>query len=118
MPFLQCYQFALKEYSSENEDSYKWEKQAFQLFVGQDGMIQYLGDFTYDEQDSHTRTFNILLEFGELDLDEHFAETRPPRLSLEVHQFWANLFEVAKALKKFHNVKLSYDDGRDQHISG
>jgi hypothetical protein len=114
----QCYHFALKEYSLENEDSYKWEKQAFQLFVGQEGMIQYLGDFTYDERDSQSRTFNILLEFGELDLDEHFAAVRPPRLCLEIHEFWSDLFEVAKALKKFHNVELRYDDGRDQHISG
>jgi hypothetical protein len=81
-------------------------------------MIQYLGDFTYDEQDAHTRTFNILLEFGELDLDEFFAEVRPPRLSSEIHQFWSDLFKVAKALEKFHNVELRYDDGRDQHISG
>jgi hypothetical protein len=109
----------LKEYSLENEDSYRWEKQAFQLFVGLEGMIQYLGDFTYeDEQDSQKRSFNILLEFGELDLDEYFAGIRPPRLSVEIHQFWSELFGVAKALKKFHNVKLKYDDGRDQHISG
>ncbi|KAE9961977.1 hypothetical protein BLS_001043 [Venturia inaequalis] len=113
-----CYQFALKEYSLDNEDSYKWEKQAFRLFVRQEGMVQYLGDFTYDEEDSHSRTFNILLEYGELDLDEHFAEVRPPRLSSEIHEFWSDLFEVAKALEKFHNIEQKYDDGRNQHISG
>ncbi|QDS74920.1 hypothetical protein FKW77_004200 [Venturia effusa] len=114
-----CYQFALKEYLPENEDSYKWEIQAFQLFLGQKGMVQYLGDFTYDtHEDPQSRTFNLLLEYGEQDLDEFFFQDRPPRLALEIHQFWSDLFEVAKALARVHNLRLRYDDGRDQHIRG
>lgn len=79
---------------------------------------QCLGDFTYDERDDHSRTFNILLEHGELDLNEFFAMVQPPRLPLEILNFWSDLFEVAKALRRFHNVELKYDDGRDHHISG
>ncbi|TID14705.1 Protein kinase domain-containing protein isoform 1 [Venturia nashicola] len=120
-----CYQFVLKEYPSENEDSYKWETQAFQLFLGQEGMVQYLGDFTYDDktyddkkEKKYIRTFNLLLEYGEQDLDEFFFGERPPRGALATHKFWSALFEVAKALARVHNLRLRYDDGRDQHICG
>lgn len=52
-------------------------------------------------------TYNILLEFGELDLDEFFFDQNilPPVLSTEVGKFWKDLFEVATAVKEIHLFK-------------
>lgn len=115
----QCYQFALKEFLPEYEDLFRWEAREFQFCLGQEGMVRYLGNFTYDtHEDPQSRTFNLLLEYGEQDLDEFFFRDRPPRLALEIHQFWSGLFEVAKALATVHTLRLIYDDDRDQHIRG
>lgn len=87
--------------------------------TGQEGMVQYLDHFTYDtHEDPQSRTFNLLLEYGEQDLDEFFFQDRPPCLTLEIHQFWSDLLEIAKALARVHNLQLRYDDGRDQHTRG
>ncbi|PGH18774.1 hypothetical protein AJ79_00187 [Helicocarpus griseus UAMH5409] len=52
-------------------------------------------------------TYNLLLEFGERDLDEFWAdlENAPPARTEEIICFWESLFDVAKALQKVHEVK-------------
>lgn len=50
-------------------------------------------------------TTNILLEWGETDLDDFFAERQPPVLGSEVRIFWKELFGVAEALQSVHNFK-------------
>jgi hypothetical protein len=57
-----------------------------------------------------TDKYNILLEYGELDLDELFAAQLPPVLQREIQEFWIALFDVAKAVDGIHNLK--------QHSSG
>ena len=91
---------------------------AFAGLRGQKGMVQYLGDFSFDEisngpmGEEIERTFNILLEFGELDLDEFFADTQyPPVLTREIIEFWMALFKVADALQKIHNLEFRSEDG-------
>ncbi|KAL8658704.1 MAG: hypothetical protein Q9226_000818 [Calogaya cf. arnoldii] len=59
------------------------------------------------QQEHATRdTFNLLLEFGECDLDEFFAHRNPPVLQDETDQFWKALFEVADALDGLHNPQI------------
>lgn len=48
-------------------------------------------------------TFNILLEWGEADLEDFFAERQPPVFGSEVRIFWKELFDVAEALPRVHN---------------
>ena len=86
-------------------------------------MVRFLADYTHTEKSSvHTpelalnseiqqehgtrNTFNLLLEFGECDLDEFFAQRNPPVLQDETDQFWKALFEVADALDGLHNLKI------------
>ena len=90
-------------------------------------MIKYLGDFKHDfsydtgpqpaqilppsSSDSSTNlastvTYNILLEFGELDLEEYFLERLPPFLPSEILSFWEHFFEIAEGISELHNLKL------------
>lgn len=83
--------------------------------------MQYLGEYSFDERpnDPSARTFNILLEYGELDLDEFFADTHsyPPVRTPEIVEFWQSLFKVAEALARFQ--KLDYkNDGFTYHFDG
>ena len=54
-------------------------------------------------------TTNILLEWGETDLEDFFAERQPPVLGSEVRIFWKELFGVAEALRSVHNFTKKND---------
>lgn len=74
---------------------------AFQSLQGHEDIIQYLGHF---KRNGHAgTTYNILLEFGEWDLEDFFLDRLPPALQIEVEQFWGNLFGVADAVEHIHN---------------
>jgi hypothetical protein len=94
-------------------------------------MVRYLADYGHKEvhQDSNhsepssaghsgrvTRaTYNILLEFGDYDLDEFFAERLPPVFETEVEWFWKALFEIADAVEGIHNLDICTDGTRQQY---
>jgi hypothetical protein len=113
---------ALKSYSASNSDIFEWEKMAYIGINGQEGMVQYLGEYTCDEEpgDRASRTHNILLEYGELDLDEFFADTLhyPPILTTEIIGFWTALFKIADALQKIHNLTYTNADGLTEKYYG
>jgi hypothetical protein len=91
------------------------------------GIVKYLGDYIHKEirprstsqcmpaaeaQGPETdiiTTYNILLEYGECDLDEFFIDRTPPVLANETRFFWERLFEVAKALERIHNLTVDSD---------
>ena len=112
---MQCYELAVKSYSEKNRDLYKLEQEAFYGVRNQDGMVKYLGHYSFDETQpngSIEKTYNILLEFGEMDLDQYFADedSEPPVRTREINRFWESLFKVAKALKTFHNLSFEWDN--------
>jgi len=74
-------------------------------------LIRYLGQFSLKEKvgDKEKKTYNILMEFGEFDLDEYFAVNKPPERYEEIMSFWRNLFKIARALQIVHN--FSYHGG-------
>ncbi|OCL07958.1 hypothetical protein AOQ84DRAFT_377203 [Glonium stellatum] len=110
-----CYQMALKSFNASNSDIFDWERMVFAEIRGQTGMVQCLGGYTYDERldDPQSRTYNLLLEFGELTLDEFFADPRqtPPILNSEIIGFWSYLFKIADTLQRVQN--LTYKDEGD-----
>lgn len=59
-------------------------------------------------------TYNILLEYGDCDLDEFFAERLPPVLDTEVEAFWQDLFEIADAVEGIHNLEVCTDGMRQK----
>jgi serine/threonine protein kinase len=49
--------------------------------------------------------YNLLLEFGESDLEVFFGDHLPPVLQTEVEGFWKALFEVVDAVADIHDGK-------------
>ncbi|KAJ9660233.1 hypothetical protein H2201_006979 [Coniosporium apollinis] len=130
--FGPCYQFALKTFEQGREADFTAEKAAFYGLRHHDGMIRYLGHFTHLEsrrtvrptgttypqgegQTTPVKTYNILLEYGELDLEETFAQRQPPVFPDEIESFWKALFEVADAVDKIHNLKVDDDEYHGWH---
>ena len=103
------------------------EKNAFLGLRKQKNMVQYLADYSHKEMKSSpesagfgqqergkavtTTTHNILLEYGELDLEEFFTRRLPPIHQFEVEEFWKALFEVADALEGVHNLETDAEGG-------
>lgn len=86
-------------------------------------MVKYLGEYKIDEQledGSIGHTWNMLLEYGEEDLDEFFASQRnyPPNLNPETIQFWNSLANVAQVLDSMHNLEFGRENGRHDHFFG
>ncbi|OQU97590.1 Protein kinase domain-containing protein isoform 2 [Cladophialophora immunda] len=112
------YELALKTYYSQNREMFEWEKNAFAGLEDQKGMLRYISHYSFEEEPSWW-THNILLEFGELDLDEFFAHefSSPPVRSLEIISFWESLFKIAEALQRIHNLKFQ-NDGKTHEFYG
>ena len=116
---IQRYEFALKSFREGNKHVYDNEKNAFMALKCNEGMVKYLGDYGHPEaqpgntntnssQDENDKawisTHNILLQYGEYDLDEYFSQRWPPVFPTEIETFWKSLFEVADAVNGIHNL--------------
>ena len=82
-------------------------------------MVRCLGDYSQtevtwqrkdvdsDSKPTMTRVLhNILLEYGELDLEELFFGHSPPMLSKEISLFWKNLSVIAHAIAGIHQFEI------------
>ena len=114
---LKRYYFALKSFEDGHKAEYDNEIVAFQALEGHEGIIRYLGDYGHRDHKSGKNTFNIILEYGELDLDEYFFDPgrAPPVLPQEVHGFWTDLYEVATALKDIHTFERKRGDVKQEY---
>lgn len=120
-----CYVFALKTFTKESLQIFRWEREAYLTAQVRKlpGMVKYLGEYKIDEQledGSIGHTWNMLLEYGEEDLDEFFASQRnyPPNLNPETIQFWNSLANVAQVLDSMHNLEFGRENGRHDHFFG
>ena len=127
----QRYVFAVKCFEEGNSKIYENEKNAFIALRHNKGMVKYLGNYGHQElrqatssmesnghkkEESLVITHNILLEYGDYDLDEHFAQRLPPVFRKEIETFWKSLAEVADAVNGVHN--LAAKDGIVQKYRG
>jgi hypothetical protein len=84
-------------------------------------MVKYLGDYSHtghreaETPTVITTTHNILLEYGELDLQEFFVHRSPPILKSEVEAFWKDISDVAIALEGIHNLKTKKYEGYEEY---
>lgn len=123
MTLIQRYHFALKTFKEGNQEVCDNEIDAFNALRDHVGMVRYLGGYYHEEtlhygggsaaghnQESTTKaTQNILLEYGDRDLDDLFYFQLPPVLQTEIEEFWNHLFEVADAVEKIHNLTIVND---------
>lgn len=110
----------MKSFKEGHRDRYENEKKAFLRLRKHEGIVRFLAEYEHQEiQRSHDSpsdtsiatvkikpTYNILLEFGDFDLEEFFGWRLPPVFQPEVGAFWKGLFEVAEALEGIHNLKV------------
>ena len=110
----------LKTFEEGNRSYYLNEKSAFDGLRKHEGMVRYLGDYglrqavpkttlsdshaTGPQEDVIKNTYNIILEYGDLDLDDFFYERLPPLLESEVVDFWTAMLDVARAVEGIHNL--------------
>jgi hypothetical protein len=70
------------------------------VLQGNPDLVRCLGDF------KHGENYNIILQYGELDLDEYFVTTPPPALGSDIVAFWENMLGVARGLEGLHSFVL------------
>ncbi|XTI86035.1 hypothetical protein V2W45_1233385 [Cenococcum geophilum] len=126
-----CYEFALKTFKPGSEKQYETEKEAFMPVRDHQGMVKYLGHFKYhfhypmvwnsagqsidkvgltiqtsnEKRTSTQPTNNILLEYGQMDLEVYFANRVPPVLPPEMMAFWRDIFDIAEEVRDIHNLE-------------
>ncbi|OTB00362.1 hypothetical protein M426DRAFT_236804 [Hypoxylon sp. CI-4A] len=120
-----CYMFAVKTFTEEYREVFEWEKNAYHMMrkKSKPGMIQFLGDYEIDEKlddGNIAHTWNIILEFGDDDLEEFFASSRiyPPNLFPETIQFYNSLANIAEGLDLIHDLDLERENGLHDRYSG
>ena len=84
------------------------EKKAFANLRNNNNVVRCLASY------SHANTHNLLLEYGEMDLEVYFVNHHPPFFEQEVVRFWREILEVAKAIEGMHDWK-SLHDGKKYH---
>ncbi|KAL2059820.1 hypothetical protein VTL71DRAFT_10204 [Oculimacula yallundae] len=118
------YKFALKTFKEGWRSTFDNEKKAFQGLRDHQGMVKYLGDYSHPghrESDAPSviiTTHNILLEYGEMDLQQFFVERAPPILKFEIEAFWKDISDVATALKGIHNLRTRKYEGYEEEYHG
>lgn len=117
---IKRYQFALKTFEAKHRQFYKDEMDAFIGLKGHEGMVRWLADYEKADKDNPTpripgtraveckriTTYNILLEFGDMDLGDYFKRTLPPVLPLEIEAFWRSLFAVTNTVEGVHDFEV------------
>ena len=103
----------MKTFQEGNAGLFDTEKNAYIALVKNEGMVRYFGEYRYEESQSSLEatssriglTYNMILELGELDLDDYFAEVPPPVLQADIEDFWENMADIANALGSIHNLE-------------
>ena len=94
----------MKSFESVNKDLFNNEKEIFRGLRGQSGVVTCLANYSY-AKNTNRAAYNILLEYGDMDLDDYFFTNHPPFLQGEIQSFWDELFTLADVLKDIHTVK-------------
>ena len=109
----------LKSYCGNKKRDFDLEKEAFSGLQSNDQIpiLKYLGSYTHDygEGEEFGRTYNLLLEYGENDLYQAWADETnvPPVQAQEILQNWRSIFNVAEAIHHVHHLEIQR--GKDQY---
>ena len=133
---FQRYELVLKTFTPENVSFYRNEVQIFQILQGNEGFVRYLGSYSRKEvirsatgnpkghdgaageqTPEQKFSYNILLQYGDFDLDDYFKESLPPVLQAEIDAFWSDLFQVADGLEGIHHLKIGVEN-RSVEVAG
>lgn len=119
--FFKCHQFAIKSYRDDYHSVFETETSNFSGIRGLKGVVECFGWYTEETLDKEQQlqtTHNILLEYGDQDLDEYLALKYPPVLTSEIIDFWENIIGVATTLHKVHTFTYKDSDGGTEDFNG
>ncbi|KAM7190951.1 hypothetical protein V8F33_009184 [Rhypophila sp. PSN 637] len=105
--FGSCYQLAIRSFRAEAQTIFQTEISNFCGIKSLPGVVRYFGWYKMEEFDDD----KILLEYGDLDLEEYLALRYPPVLNEEIIKFWESLFSIAATLDHIHNYMYKRVDG-------
>ncbi|KAH6866648.1 hypothetical protein BKA58DRAFT_441646 [Alternaria rosae] len=120
----ECYQMVLKSYCGNKKQDFEMEKEAFSGLQSnvQAPILRCLGAYTHDHGEGKElgKTYNLLLEYGENDLYQAWADETnvPPVQAQEILQSWNSLFEVASAIRHLHNLEFPRGKGQTWKFHG
>jgi len=103
-----CFVFALKTFKEEHAVFFKEEQNAFRALRCESGIIRCFGSYSErgpSETSTNHLTYNLLLECGDMDLDQTFTRRLPPVLPSEINAFWSSMFGISDAINRLHNLK-------------
>lgn len=109
---MQCYQMVLKSYCGNKKRDFELEKEAFSGLDSKKDVpiLRCLGSYTHDygEGKDMGKTYNLLLEYGDHDLYQAWADETnvPPVRAQEILRTWDSLFEIAKAIRHVHHLEV------------
>jgi hypothetical protein len=99
---LPTYQFALKTFHPGHQELYEQEKNAYKALRGLGNRIDTVGFFG---SFVHGGTHNIILEHADRgDLEEFFADRRPPTDSAGIVSIWKATSGLAEGLAHLHTT--------------
>ncbi|KAJ6191813.1 hypothetical protein J3E72DRAFT_389949 [Bipolaris maydis] len=110
--FGECYQMVLKSYCGNKKRDFELEKEAFSGLDSKKDVpiLRCLGSYTHDygEGKDMGKTYNLLLEYGDHDLYQAWADETnvPPVRAQEILRTWDSLFEIAKAIRHVHHLEV------------
>ena len=103
---MKCYELAVKSYSEDRKATYESEVEAYEGLLDKPGMLRYFGRYSCYDAQGH-KTYNILLEFGKMDLLEYFNEKPPPERSEDIIRCWKSICKIANAIRTVHELDHS-----------
>lgn len=101
-------QLVMKTYQKNMADIGHNEVRVYRLLKSNQNFVQYLCDFSHDGK------LSILLEQGELDLNEYFSCQSPPVLQKNVTGFWCALSSVVKSIEDIHEMSIEISRGQGE----
>lgn len=114
----QCYLFVLKTYNDDHAAVCGDESMVRRDLRGHRGMIRYILQYSHEEDQREGKTsWNMLLEYGDSDLQEYFLSHVPPVFEDEQLCFWSNMCLVVDAVQKLHELQHQ-DVGRAEGYYG
>jgi hypothetical protein len=111
--------YAVKQYPSNMRSPYEHELKVFTALserkVNSDSFIRCFGTFEYIKP-SGQLTFNLILEYGECDLREYFADVTRPVTKDDIRGFWKSLLGITDGLHKLHEIGGVHGDIKPDNI--
>jgi hypothetical protein len=114
----------LKSYCGNKKRDFELEKEAFSGLQSNDQVpiLKYLGSYTHDygEGEQFGKTYNLLLEYGENDLYQAWADETnvPPIQAQEILQNWKSIFDIAEAIRHVHHLEIRRGKGQPWRFHG